>query len=147
MLSVKPGRGPSFMGIFAGIFAAIFGIFFASTAMSHGAPPIFGLFGAFFVLIGIGSAIASGVNAFGKNRFSQFDITTDDEESDPFVASLGTKLRSGSEISLSDVDGSESRSEKPEHGQGLRFEGNFCPYCGTKTGEDFNFCAKCGKDI
>ncbi len=140
MYSVKPGRGPSFMGIFGGIFAAVFGGFFASTAMSHGAPAIFGLFGAFFVLVGIGCAIMSAVNAFGSNRFSNFDITTDDEESDPFVESLGGSLRSGSKISIEDTDGSES-------GEGRKFEGEYCPYCGAEAGKDFNFCPKCGKDI
>lgn len=140
MYSVKPGRGPSFGGIIGGIVAALFGIFWTIQAGAIGAPPFFCLFGVIFVLIGIGSAIVSAMNAFGKNRFSTFDITTNEEESDPFVEALGGSLKSGSKISIEDIDGSETS-------KGRKFEGEFCPYCGAEAGEDFNFCPKCGKDI
>jgi len=140
MYSVKPGRGPSFGGIFGGIFAALFGIFWTVQASSIGAPPFFALFGVIFVLAGIGGAVISAMNAFGDNRFSSYDITTDDEESDPFIEALGGSLKSGSKIAIEDVDGSEK-------GKGRKYEGGFCPFCGAEVGEDFNFCAKCGKDI
>ena len=40
MYSVKPGRGPSFMGIFGGIIAAVIGIAFASQATAMEASPV-----------------------------------------------------------------------------------------------------------
>lgn len=154
MYSVKPGRGPSFAGIIGGIVVAIFGVIFATTVMSNGFPPIFGLFGAIFVLIGIGSAIYSAINTFGKNRMSQFDITIDGEESDPIADALGHKLRSGTKVTIKDIDGNtkitvnpDSNSGNSESGEGRRFDGEFCPFCGAKAGKEFNFCPKCGKDI
>ena len=134
--------------IFFGIFFVIFGIAFGVGAMKMGAPFIFGIGGAFFAIIGVCTVVTTILSALKmKNRIksggsfgdNNMDSPYNDED-DPFVASLGAKLRSGSEISLEDVDGSET-------GQGRRFEGEFCPFCGEEAGDGFNFCPKCGKDI
>ena len=152
MKNFNPDAGLGVMGIlvpiFFGIFFVIFGIAFGVGAMSMGAPFIFGIGGAFFAVIGICTVVSTILNAMKtKNRIkaggslgdNNIDSPYNDED-DPFVASLGAKLRSGSEISLADIDGSES-------GKGRKFEGEFCPFCGAEAEDGFNFCPKCGKDI
>lgn len=150
MKRFNPLVGLGVMGIlvpiFAGIFFVIFGIAFGVGTMSIGAPFIFGIFGAFFAIIGLSIIVSTVLGALSiKNRIKASGSFDDAgmgplSDYDPFVASLGAKLRSGSEISLADVDGSES-------GHGRQFEGEFCPFCGTETDDGFNFCPKCGKKI
>lgn len=74
MKSVKPGRGPSFMGGIAGIFAALFGIIWTVSAFSMGGV-LFGLFGFVFVGAAVAMSIYNFKNATSKNRYSSFDIT------------------------------------------------------------------------
>lgn len=83
MYSVKPGRGPSWGGVFGGLGAAVFGVFWTSMASNKGAPGLFVLFGVVFVLAGLGSAAYNFHNATSKNRFSHYDITVPGEEIDP----------------------------------------------------------------
>jgi hypothetical protein len=77
------------MGAMAGIVQIVFGIFWTAIAFTIGqtAPfPInlaFPLFGVLFVIIGIVSVAYNARNATAKNRFSDFDITSPQEESDP----------------------------------------------------------------
>lgn len=135
MYSVKPGRGPSLMGGIGGIFMAIFGIIWTIGAASMGAPPFFALFGVVFVIMAIAGVVYNLHNATGQNRMSDFDITTDREESDPIAEALGH---------------GRANRQTPERtsSQGKRkYPGEHCPFCGTKVESDFDFCPKCGKDI
>lgn len=125
MKSVKPGRGPSAMGAFGSLAGVIFGVIWTGAAASMGAPPFFLAFGALFIVVGIVQALYHYHNAAGENRFSEFDITEDGEEPDP----LDRRSR--------EAPGRE------EPGGAYRF----CPYCGAKLGEDFAYCAKCGREL
>ncbi|MCP4643901.1 MAG: zinc ribbon domain-containing protein, partial [bacterium] len=75
MYSVKPGRGPSMMGVVAGIAAAAFGVFWTFGAMSMGAPPFLGLFGVVFVVLAIVGVGYNLFNATSRDRMSTLDIT------------------------------------------------------------------------
>lgn len=126
MKSVKPGRGPSFMSGIVGIFVALFGVLWTVVAAVNGGG-IFALFGLIFVAIAVIQVIYNFKNATGKNRYSQYDITEDNEEPDPFNERF------------------DGYTEFPER----RCRGNnkFCPYCGTELGGDFEFCNNCGKKL
>lgn len=128
MKSIKRGRGPSMMGGIVGIAMALFGVFWTIMALSIGAPWMFAGFGVIFILIAVGNAAYNFMNATGKNRYSEYDITTDDEEPDPLNEYFG--------------------EEKPAEEAGERKnEYAFCPYCGTKLDEGDNYCRKCGKRV
>lgn len=127
MKSVKPGRGPSFMSAVVGIFVAVFGVAWTIMAVSAGAG-FMGIFGLIFVAIAIIQVIYNFKNATGKNRYSEFDITEDDEEVDPWNQRFG-----------------ERKDEIEELDKCKR--GNFCPYCGAEIESDFSFCQRCGKKL
>ncbi len=127
MKSVKPGRGPSFMGGVGSLVGVGFGVVWTVLAFSMGAPTLFCLFGVLFILMGLANAIYSFVNATGKNRFSAFDITDDGEEEDPLNERFGEKR----EASTSAPDG----------------ETVYCPYCGEKAEKGYRYCRKCGKEL
>lgn len=131
MKSIKPGRGPSAMGFIGSIAAIIFGIFWTIMASSMGAPVFFPIFGVIFIILGIFQAAYNFKNATGENRFSTFDITSDDEESDPLNEMFG-KTKYHDIKRSANSDNSES---------------NFCPYCGNKTDDEHKFCRKCGKAL
>jgi hypothetical protein len=123
------------MGGVGGIVVAIFGIFWTITATSMHAPPFFVLFGIGFVVIAIVGAAYNFYNATNRNRMSDFDVTTDREESDPVAQALGFGNKSQS----------PGQTEAPK---GMRrFPGEHCPFCGVKVASDFDYCPKCGKDI
>ena len=122
MKSIKPGRGPSGMGVFAGIIAALFGVFWLIIAVSMGAF-IMIPFGLLFIALAIGNTIYNYKNATGKNRYSEFDIVDENEEPDP-----PTKF-------YRDVIVRETERK------------NFCPYCGTKAEEGHKFCGNCGSKL
>lgn len=128
MRSVKPGRGPSLMGGITGIVVAIFGVFWTISALSMGAPLIFGAFGGMFVLIAVINTIYNFKNARGKNRMSSYDITESGEEVDPIEKYVMT--------------GSESLQED-SNTSGI----SYCPYCGKKLENSYSYCTKCEKDI
>jgi len=134
MYSIKPGRGASLMGGIGGIASAVFGVIWIGVAASMGAPGSFVLFGVIFVIMAIAGTVYNFYNATQKNRMSTFDITTGSEESDPIAQAMGHGPRGPA-------------NEQAEGGKPRKFEGDFCPFCGTKVTSEFDYCPKCGKDI
>jgi len=158
MYSIKPGRGPSLMGGVGAIGAAIFGVIWTIGAATMGAPGFFALFGVIFIVFAIVTGIVNIYNATNRNRFSTFDITTGEEESDPIAEALDLRGRDRDRGGRSARSvGSRGETEwEPGGGQGdssvedgprRRFEGDYCPFCGAKVEKDFAFCPNCGKDI
>nr|WP_315021485.1 zinc ribbon domain-containing protein [uncultured Aminipila sp.] len=135
MKSIKPGRGPSMMGGFGSIAAGIFGVFWTVCAVSMMAPWYFAIFGVIFVCIAIVQAIYNFKNATSKNRFSEFDIVDESEETDPMQEYIDRQSNPNSKQGT-DIN-------KPATIEGAAF----CPYCGTKVSPDFEFCSKCGKKL
>lgn len=153
--SLKPGRGPSFMGGVGSVISIIFGIIWTAMAVqiSAGAPggigSIFPLFGILFIVAGIVNAIYHFRNATSPERYSLMDITYSESEPDPLNEKYGRR-------SLLDGDASsesESASDLVRAGAGgertpERPKGNrFCPYCGQAVAEDYRFCPSCGRDL
>ena len=130
MRSIKPGRGPSFMGGVASVGAVLFGIIWTVSAASMGAPGFFPLFGVIFIIMGIVQAVYNFKNASGKNRYSAFDIVDSREEPDPL-----NQIFSVAE----DIDAPSPEAEAGSF--------RFCPYCGARLGDGFEFCGKCGKRL
>lgn len=146
MKSVKPGRGPSMMGAFGSAAAALVGVFWTIGAASMGAPGFFVAFGFIFIAIGVVNAIYNFKNATSQNRYSAFDITSENEEPDPLNEFFGR----GSEnpernrnVSVQEV----SPTKHDESSIGDESEKAFCPYCGAEVEKDFTYCMKCGKKL
>lgn len=115
-----------------GIAGAIFGVIWTIFAFSAGAGP-FALFGIVFIIIAVIQAVYNFKNATGKNRYSSFDITDENEEPDPFNQRFGNN---SSENDLYD-------SKKNLNSEGRKF----CPYCGERVNSDHQFCQSCGKKL
>ena len=133
MKSIKPGRGPSMMGGFGSVFGIVFGIFWTVMAarMTHGlglVGVVFPLFGVIFILIGVVNAVYHFKNATGKNRYSAFDITGENEEPDPLNARFGSP-------------------SAPQDAPSQTASSGFCPYCGAPVQGDFAFCRRCGRQL
>jgi len=146
MKSIKPGRGPSFMGGVMSIFVSLFGLLWTYFVASSGGG-IFSVFGLIFVAIGIFQAVMNFKNASSPNRYSMYDITDDDEESDPLNDRFGYNdnvKNSPSETKNSSADNSKAVLNNSEKSGG---ESRFCPYCGAETEKDFAYCNKCGKKL
>lgn len=139
MKHIKPGRGPSMMGVVGGVAAALFGVLWTVGASSitsdvggmFPADPfeqtmsaIFPLFGVIFVVVAIAGAVYNFKNATGKQRYSEYDIVDSGEEPDPLNERFGENS-----------PGEESR------------ESAFCPYCGNKIEGDYVYCNRCGKRL
>ena len=122
------------MSCVVGIAVAGFGVFWTIMAASMGAPGFFVLFGVVFVLIAIGGVVYNFHNATHKNRISTFDITTQNEESNPIAQAMGHAPHPS--------DTGQSGTGSPR-----KYEGGFCPFCGEKANSEFDYCPKCGKDI
>ncbi len=125
MKSIKPGRGPSFMGGIVGIFMIGFGILW--TVLASQASGIFALFGILWTGIAIAMTVYNFKNATGKNRYSAYDITDGSEEPDPLNERFGDP---------------QANTQKK-----IPADNNFCPYCGTPVAGDFVFCNSCGKEL
>lgn len=128
MKSIKPGRGPSFMGGFMGIVVAVFGIFWTVIAISMGAG-LFAIFGILFIIIAVVQTVFHFKNATGKHRYSAYDITDSNEEPDPFNRRFGDQPQA-------------DRRPKPTDNDCA-----FCPYCGTPVAEKYEYCPKCGEKL
>ena len=112
-----------------GIGVALFGVLWTILAASSGGG-LFALFGIIFVIIAVVQVVYNFKNATGKNRYSSFDITDEYEEPDPFNERFGSKALS-----------SDDRYGYSENAQ------NYCPYCGARVKQDFEFCQSCGKKL
>ena len=126
MKSIKPGRGPSFMGGIMSIFVGLFGVVWTIAAAGMGGG-LFALFGIVFVAVAVVRAIYNFRNATGKHRYSAFDITDSGEEPDPLNEQFG-------DLRLSTQKKTDVNSK-------------FCPYCGTPVAGDFEYCNNCGKKL
>ncbi len=136
MKSIKPGRAPSAIGAFASIGAAVFGVFWTISSVSIGAPLMFPLFGVFFIVMSILNFVFNYKNATSKNRFSTFDIVDSTSEPDPL-----------SLITNQNQSDAENKAESVTDDSSEQIKVNYCPYCGTAVGEDFDFCASCGMSL
>ena len=125
MKSIKPGRGPSGMGVIMGIAAAAFGVFWLIIAVSIGAYMMIP-FGLIFIVIAVSNTVYNYKNATGKNRYSSFDIVDSDEEPDPLDEKYGNAQNGSSS------DGGNKK---------------FCPYCGEKVDGKHKFCGNCGSKL
>ena len=125
MKSINPGRGPSFMGGIIGIAVALFGVFW--TVMTIVMEAWFMTpFGLIFIVIAIINTVYNFKNATGKNRYSQYDITDEGEEPDPWDEKFGT-----------------DRDDRPQSVAAAKY----CPYCGEKAEKDYKFCSSCGREL
>ena len=125
MKSIKPGRGPSKMGMVGGIAAALFGVVWCIVAGAMGVWFMIP-FGLIFVGLAVYNAIYNHHNATSQNRYSIIDIVDEDEEKDPLNEKYGRKASAGQAIR---EDGTSAA---------------YCPYCGTSVDSEFDFCPKCG---
>ena len=154
MKSFKRGRGPSMMGGVVAVCMAVFGLIWTITASNITKDPFgdmggmagfgdFGmsgtfstvgsispLFGVVFMVIAIVSAVYNFKNATGKNRYSEYDITESGEEPDPFNTRFGNNEDT-------------FKRWTPNNNSSSRY----CPYCGTKVENDFEFCNQCGRKL
>ena len=105
------------MGGIIGIFMICFGVFW--TALASQASGFFALFGVLWTGIAVVQTVYNFKNATGKNRYSQYDITDSGEEPDPLNEKFGN---------ADEAEGVNDISES-----------SFCPYCGTKVLENFEY--------
>lgn len=129
MKSIKPGRGPSMVGGIMSIVVGLFGVVWTIIAASMGGG-FMAIFGILFILVAIIQAIYKFKNATSENRYSEFDITDETEESDPLNDRFGRQF--GPELKI------DNKSQRESH---------FCPYCGTAVDSQFTFCNHCGKKL
>ena len=107
----------------------VFGLIWTVMAARMGGG-FFALFGVVFIVIAIVQAVYSFSNATRKERFSEYDVTSDGEETDPLNAHFGSNAQ---ETHPHDgLDGGESA---------------FCPYCGAKAEKTFVYCNQCGRKL
>lgn len=130
MKSVKPGRGPSMMEGTVSLLVGVFGVFWTICAGMMGVTAMVP-FGIIFIIIAVVQACYSFRNATGRQRFSAFDITDDEEEPDP----------------LNERFSAEKPEQSGKGAEDVREKGAFCPYCGEKAGPDHVFCSRCGKKL
>ena len=109
-----------------------FVIFWITSAAKMGAPGFMVFFGVAFFVILVIQIVKGFYNATSKDRISEIDITSDKEESDPF----SRLVRKDSGIETHGSDSMEAVGANA-----------FCQFCGSKVGNDFKFCPKCGKPL
>lgn len=148
--SVKPGRGPSFMGGIGSVIMVLFGLFWTAMAfqVTRGAPfgigAVFPLFGILFVIMGIVSAAYNFRNATTDKRYSLMDITDSETEPDP----LNERFGRGAVVSLPDDDRQDAQQIAGlGNGEAKDQPYRFCPYCGKELDLRFRFCPSCGKEM
>jgi hypothetical protein len=133
--SLKPGRGPSAMGVVGGVVAILFGIGWTVMAFSitRGAPKemslaanVFPCFGVIFVLAAVAGLIYNLQNARGQNRTSEFDIVESESEPDPLAP---------------------KRSTPPVATTTQASTGGYCRSCGAALRVGDHFCGHCGKAV
>lgn len=129
MRSIKPGRGPSMMGGVMSVFVGLFGIIWIFAAVSQGAPIFFPLFGVGFVIMAGVQAAYNFKNATSENRYSVYDITDAQEESDPLNERFGVQQ----------TYMNQSTSDRSDYA--------FCPYCGRALREGDVYCSGCGRKL
>lgn len=129
MKSIKPGRGPSRLGMIGGIGAVLFGIFWCILAGAIGAWFMIP-FGLIFIGIALSGVFYNHHNATSENRYSIVDIVDEDEETDPLNDKYG-----------------KSNSAKKNTNEKEGTSATFCPFCGTSVKSSFDFCPKCGKQL
>ena len=135
MKSIKRGRGPSMMNGIVGIFVALFGVFWTIMAAGMGGG-FMAIFGIFFIAIAVMNVIYNFKNATGKNRYSEYDITEETEEPDPFNERFNTNSNYWYDYSS---DNNQNTTQNTAS--------KFCPYCGTKVETAYEFCNNCGKKL
>ena len=143
MRSIKRGRGPSMMGGITSICMAVFGLIWTIMAGSM-AGPLFGMFGVVFIVIAISQAVYNFKNATGENRYSEYDITEGYEEVDPLNERFG---RQSNGMEYDSQSGNWQYREADSFGGNASEGSAFCPYCGTRVENSFEFCHKCGKKL
>lgn len=114
------------MGGIMSICMGLFGLLWTVVVASAGGG-IFALFGVIFIIIAVVQAVYNFTNATGENRYSAYDITDSDEETDPLNEKFGK---------VSNTPGTDKTKES-----------RFCPYCGTKAEEGYAYCNHCGKKL
>ena len=168
MTSVKPGRGPSFMGGIASIIASLFGLlwFFATRSMMSGFSGVggwdfgpaafFPFFGLLFVVMGVANAIYNFRNATAKNRHSVLDITDGEDEPDPLdprFRGLGSREDLPAGTWDNPQAGTRDDSQAGTRGgsrSGLRPEprpGSQGGLGGIDRGEAESYCPYCGRPV
>lgn len=116
------------IGGIMGIAVGLFGVFWTVLAVRVGAG-IMVPFGIIFVVIAVVNTVYCFKNATGQNRYSEFDITDESEESDPWNERFGKK------------------NSPPEVRTDAGSKAKFCPYCGEKADNDFAYCKNCGRKL
>ena len=124
MKSIKPGRAPSLLSGVIGIIMVLFGIFWTVMASNFGG--IMMVFGILWTLIALVITIFNIKNGTAKKRYSMYDITDDKEEADP----LNERFK-------------EKKDDVKDDGN----DSKYCPYCGAKVEETYEYCNKCGKKL
>ena len=124
MKSIKPGRAPSLLSGVIGIIMVLFGIFWTVMASNFGG--IMMVFGVLWTLIALVITIFNIKNGTAKKRCSMYDITDDKEEADP----LNERFK-------------EKKDDVKDDGN----DSKYCPYCGAKVEETYEYCNKCGKKL
>lgn len=117
------------MSAISGLGVAAFGVLWTVMALAGGAGPL-ALFGVIFVIIAVVQVIYNFKNATSENRYSEFDITENGEETDPLNEKYGAKTA--------------PKVASPNVATGAN---NYCPYCGAPVSEGFKFCNNCGEKL
>ena len=125
MKSIKRGRGPSFLSGVIGIFMVGFGLLW--TFLASQASPIMAVFGLLWTGIAVVTTLYNFKNATSKKRYSEYDITNENEEPDPLNERFG--------------------SNNYDYSLQNNTDSSFCPFCGNPVEEEFEFCNKCGKKL
>jgi len=141
MYSIKPGRGPSIMAGIMSLLAAVFGVFWTVFAGSMFKPMF--LFGIIFIIAALAGAVYNFYNAGARNRMSELDVTTDEEERDPITTALN--FEKNERLTARPSNLRKRLRQTPEAEQKPR--GAFCPFCGEPVKADYEYCPKCGKDL